>query len=135
VEHAGLIERAGRAGLDTECARAAVQPERRRRLELDVGHERAQHDPGAKATRDQHRVLAVKADSGANGRLAIDMLVRVHEDAVLAAKAAAEFVEALPQRGVRIPPRVARQPPVARWWRLAVGPVAEGRGHDRAGTV
>ena len=71
--------------------------ERRRRLELDVGDERAEHDPGAVAARDQQRVLAVEADAAARGRLAVDVLVRVDEDAVRAAEPAAELVELLAQ--------------------------------------
>src|SRR5204863_2130040 len=77
VEHAGLVERAGRAGLDAERAGATVGVERRCRLELDVGDERAEHDPGAVAARDQHRVLAVEAYAGARRGLAVDVLVRV----------------------------------------------------------
>ena len=60
-----------------------------------VGDERAEHHPGAVAARDQHRVLAVEADPGARGRLAVDVLVCVHEHAVLAAEPAAERVQAL----------------------------------------
>ena len=84
------------------------------RLELDVGDERAEHDPGAVAARDQHRVLAVEADARARGRLAVDVLVRVDEHAVLAAEPPAERVELLAQLRVGVAPRVARQPAVAR---------------------
>src|SRR6185437_12930837 len=62
VEHARLVERVRGTGLDAERARAAIGVERRRRLELDVGHERPEDDPRAEATCDQHRVLAVEAD-------------------------------------------------------------------------
>ena len=56
--------------------------ERRRRLELEVGDERTEHDPGAVAARDQQRVLAVEADAASCCRLAVDVLVRVDEHAV-----------------------------------------------------
>ena len=45
VERPGLVERAGRAGVDAEAALAAIELEGRRRLELDVRDERAEHDP------------------------------------------------------------------------------------------
>src|SRR2546429_242432 len=70
VEGAGLVERSGRAGVDAETARAAVEIERRRRLELDVRDERPEDDPGAVAPRDQECVLAVEADAGARCGLA-----------------------------------------------------------------
>ena len=109
VEHAGVVERPGRAGLDAERAGAAVSDERRRRLELDVGDERPEHDPRAVAARDQHRVLPVEAEAGAGGCLPVDVLVRVHEHeprppsrgrARRAARGALRTV----------PPRVPRQP-------------------------
>src|SRR5204862_227125 len=81
VERAGLVQRVRRARLDAERARAAVDAERRGRLDLDVGHERAEDDPGTVAARDQERVLAVEADARARGRLSVDVLVRVDEDA------------------------------------------------------
>src|SRR5207248_2422946 len=45
IERPGLVERAGWARVDAEPAGAAVRLEPRRRLELDVGHERAEDDP------------------------------------------------------------------------------------------
>ena len=86
VEHAGLVERAGRAGVDAARARAAAGVERRRRLELGGRDERAEHDPRAVPAREHHRVLAVEADARAHGRLAVDVLVRVDEHAVAAAE-------------------------------------------------
>ena len=63
-----------------------------------VGDERSEHDPRAVPARDQHRVLAVEADAGARCGLAVDVLVRVHEHAVLAAEPAAELLEPLAQQ-------------------------------------
>ena len=76
--------------------------ERRRRLELDVGDERAEHDPGAVPARDQQRVLAVEADAAARRGLAVDVLVRVDEDAVRAAEPRARA-----RRASRAAPRSA----------------------------
>ena len=45
--------------------------------------------------RDQHRVLAVEADSGPRRSLAVDVLVRVDEHAVGAAQPPAERLELL----------------------------------------
>src|SRR5207244_2674610 len=86
VEHAGLVERAGGARVDAEGAGAAVGVERRRGVDLGGSDKRPEHDPGAVTAGDQQRVLAVEADARARGRLAVDVLVRVDEDAVLAAK-------------------------------------------------
>ena len=88
--------------------------ERGARLDLDVGDERAEHDPGAVAAGDQHRVLPVEADPRADGALAVDVLVRVDEHAVGAAEAPAERVEALAELRVGVVPGVARQAPLAR---------------------
>ena len=83
-------------------ARPAVELERRRRLDLDVGDERPEHDPGAVPLGDQQRVLAVEPDSGPRGALPVDVLVRVDEHAVGAAEPAAELVELLAQLLVAI---------------------------------
>ena len=102
------------------------------RLDLGFGDERAEDDPRAVAPRDQHRVLAVEADPGADGALAVDVVVLVDEHAVLAAEPAPERVQLLAQLGVGVEPRVARQPTLAR---LALGlrrVVAERGGDDRA---
>src|SRR6266404_941964 len=93
VERARLVERARRAGVDAEAARPAVEVERRRRLDLHVGDERAEHDPRTVRARDHQRVLAIEADTAARRRLAVDVLIRVDEDAVLAAEFATERVE------------------------------------------
>src|SRR5262245_37147751 len=69
IERSGLVERARRAGVDAEAAVAAVELERRSRLELHVRDERSEDDPGAVAPCDQHRVLAVEADAGTGGAL------------------------------------------------------------------
>ncbi len=114
VELARLVERAGRAGVDAEAARAAVERERRRRLDLRLGEERPEHDPRAVPARDQHRVLAVEPDPRPDGALAVDVLVRVDEHAVGAAERAAERVELLAQLRVAVVPGVARQPPLPR---------------------
>src|SRR5437764_57871 len=80
------LERLRRTRVDTEPARAAVELELRRRLDLHVRDERAEHDPRAVTTRDQQRVLAVEADARSSRSLAVDMLVRVHEHAVATAE-------------------------------------------------
>ena len=103
------------------------------RLDLDVGDERAEHDPGAVAARDQHRVLPVEADPRADGALAVDVLVRVDEHAVGAAEAPAERVEALAQLRVGVVPGVARQAALARPGRRRGRVVAERRRDDGAG--
>ena len=87
------------------------------------------------AARDQHRVLAVEADAGASGGLAVDVLVRVDEDAVGRAELAAERVELLAQLGVAVVPGVARQPAVARRTLGLREVVAEGGGDDARGAV
>ncbi len=81
------------------------------------------------APRDQQRVLAVEADAGARGGLAVDVLVLVDEDAVVAAETPPERVELLAQLRVGVEPRVARQPPLPRFDRRLLAPVAE-RGRD-----
>ena len=65
-----------------------------------VGDERAEHDPGAVPARDQHRVLAVEADARTRRGLAVDVLVRIDQDAVLAAEPPSELVEALAEHRV-----------------------------------
>src|SRR5207249_6117933 len=109
VEHAGLVERVRRARVDAEAALAAVGLERRSRLELSVGDERPEHDPRAVPPRDEQRVLAVEADPAAGSCLTVDVLVCVDEDAIGATDACAELIELLPEDGVRVEPRVARQ--------------------------
>ena len=77
----------------TEAARAAIGVERRGRFDLPVADQRAEHDPGAVALRDQHGVLAVEADPGASGGFAVDVLVLIDQHAVGAAEPLAELVE------------------------------------------
>src|SRR6266571_1373343 len=84
VKRPRLVEGSRGARLDAERAGAAVERQRRRRFELTVGDERAEHDPGAETAGDQERVLAVEADAGARRRLAVDVLVLVDEHAVVA---------------------------------------------------
>ena len=100
-----------------------------RRLQLDVGHERAEHDPGAVRTRDQHRVLADEPDARALRAGAVDVVVLVDEDAVRAAEPPTECVEALPQERVVVAPGVPRQPPLPRP-RLGRGRVVAERGRE-----
>src|SRR5204863_76983 len=57
----------------------------------------------------------------------------VDEHAVAPAETAAERVQLLPQLGVRIEPRVARQPSVPRWALRLGGVVAERGRDDRSG--
>ena len=134
VECSRLVESARRASVDAEPALAAVEAERRGRLELGVRDERPEHDPGAVPARDQERVLAVEADAAACSSLAVDVLVCVDEDPVRPAQPLPEHVELLPQLRVRVEPRVARQAAVpGRALRLGQ-PVAERRRHDGAGT-
>ena len=113
VERAGLVERAGRAGVDAQAARAAIGVERRCGIELDGGDERAEHYPRSMALRDEQRVLAVEADAASCRALSVDVLVRIDEHAIRAADLTAERVELLPELRVRVPPRVAREPPMA----------------------
>src|SRR6185312_15436144 len=120
-------------GVDAEPALAAVEIERRRGLELDVRHERPEHDPGAVPARDEERVLAVEADTAPSRSLAVDVLIRVDEDAVAAAELPADLVELLPQLRVGVEPRVARQPAVAQRALRLGQPVAERRRDDGAG--
>ena len=61
------------------------------------------------------------------------MLVRVDEDAVVAAEAAPESVEPLAELGVGVAPGVARQASVSRFELGAVGVVAERCGDDGPG--
>ena len=82
----GSSSASGRARVDAERAAAAARVERRGRLELDVGDERAEHDPRAVRARDQHRVLADEADARALGAGPVDVLVRVDEHAIGAAE-------------------------------------------------
>ena len=132
VKRARKIERTGRARVDAQPARAAVEVERRRRLELAVADERPEHNPGAVPPRDQHRVLAVEADAAPRRGLAVDVLVRVDEHAVLPAKALPELLELRAKLGVPVVPRVTRQASVTRRAIGLVGVVAERRRHDGA---
>src|ERR687891_2969625 len=132
VDHARLVEGTGRARLDAERAGAAVELERPVRLDLDVGHEGPQDDPGAEAARDQQRVLTVEADAGAGGALAIDVLVRVDQDAVLSSQSPSELSQLLPKLAVAIGPRVARKPPLVAPGRGPRGEVTERRRDDGA---
>jgi NADPH:quinone reductase-like Zn-dependent oxidoreductase len=84
------------------------------------------------APRDQHRVLAVKADTCANRGLSVDVLVVVHEHPVLAAQTASEAVEPLAELGVAVAPGVARKATLARTRFRGGRVVAEGGGDDRA---
>src|SRR5439155_11937314 len=132
IERARLVERPRRAGLDAERARAAVELERRGALDLCLRDERAEDDPRPMAARDQHRVLAVEADSGPDRPFAVDVIVLVDEHAVLAAEPPAERLELLAELRVRVEPGVARKPTLAG---LELGlrrVVAESSGDDRA---
>ena len=107
--------------------------ERRRRLELDVGDDRAEHDPGSVPARDQHRVLPVEADTASHCGLAVDVLVRVDEHPIRAAELRPELLQLAAELCIRVVPGVPRQAP------LSVGPVGLGRvvtkrrGDDGAG--
>ena len=83
--------------------------------------------------RDQERVLAVEADAGARRSLAVDVLVRVDEDAVGTPEPPAEGVELLAQVGVGVPPGVAREPSFARLGLVGLDVVAERGRHDCSG--
>ena len=124
VEDAGLVEGAGRAGVDAAGAGAAARAHGRRGLELRRGHERPEHDPGAVAGGDQHRVLAVEADPGARGSLAVDVLVRIDQDAEGRVERAPELVELLAERGVAVAAGIAREAPA----------VCESSGRGRSGS-
>src|SRR6185312_3298178 len=114
VERARLVERARRAGVDAERARPAVECKRLRALELDVGDHGAENDPRAVPVRDQHRVLAVEPDPGADGSLAVDVVVLVDEYAVFASQPPAERIQLLAELRVGVEPRVAREAPISR---------------------
>jgi hypothetical protein len=131
VQRPRLVERVRRARVDAKRARAAACGERRRRIELPVADQRPENDPGPVAARDQHRVLAVEPHPAPRGGLAIDMLVRVDEHAVLAAEHAPDRIELLAQLRIGVFPRVARQAPLPRGKRRLGSPVAE-RGRDDA---
>ena len=115
IEHAGLDQRSGRARVQAQ--RAAAAPwwnEILGRLELEIGHERAERDERAVARHDRHRVPAGERQPGADRRLAIDVVVRVDEDgrtgAVLGAEPCSERLEARAERRVRIVPGIPRHP-------------------------
>src|SRR5439155_1120731 len=125
-------ERAGRARVDAEGAGAAVGVERRRGVDLGGSDERSEHDPGAVTAGDQQRVLAVEADARARGRLAVDVLVRVDEDSVLAAELVTKAVQGLAENGIGVAPRVARETPLPRLQRWLRDVVAVRGGDDGA---
>ena len=81
------------------------------------------------AARDQQRVLAVEADAAPRRRLAVDVLVRVDEDAVVPAEPSAELVELRAQLRVAVEPGVARKAPRA-GGPLRLGRVVAERGRD-----
>ena len=78
---------------------------------------------------DQHRVLAVEAQSRAPRSLTVDMLVGVDEDAVAPAECLPEGVQPLPQERVVVAPRVSRQAPLSHTRLGAFDPVTQ-RGRD-----
>src|SRR6185437_10453866 len=92
------------------------------------------HEPRAVPAGDQHRVLAVEADPGPCRRLPVDVLVRIDEDAVLAAQAPPELIEPFAQHGITVVPRVTREPSFARLKRGFGGVVAVCRRDDHART-
>ena len=116
-----------RACVDANAAVAAVGEERRSRLELHIGDERAEDDPGTVAPGDQHRVLAVEADTAPGGCLAVDMLVRVDEHAVPAAEQLTKARQPVSELGIAVPPGVAREPSLTRLERRLGRPVAQSR--------
>ncbi len=81
-----------------------------------------EHDPRAVLAGDQHRVLAVEADSGPPRSLAIDVLVLVHEDAVVTPEPLPELLEPAPQDRVVVAPGVPRQTALAG---TRLGPVTQ----------
>jgi hypothetical protein len=101
-------------------------------LDLDVRDQRPEYDPRAVAAGNHQRVLAVEADPGAHGALAVDVLVRVDEHAVGAAEPPAQRLELLAQVGVGVPPRVAGQAALAGARRGTGRVVAERRRDDGA---
>ncbi len=135
VEDAGLVEGVGGAGVDAERAGAAARRDSRRGLDLDVRDERPEHDPGPVCARDEHRVLADEPDAGALGSRAVDMVVRVDENAVGAAEPPPERVEPLAEQRVVVAPRVARESSLDGAGLGAVRPVAERRRDHRPRAV
>ena len=79
--------------------------------------------------RDQHRVLAVEADARAGSRLAVDVLVRVDEHSVGAAKPPAENIELPAELRVLVGPRVASEAALTGLERC-LGPPVAARGRD-----
>jgi hypothetical protein len=77
--------------------------------------------------RDREGVLAVERDPGTHGRLAVDVVVLVHQDAVAAAEPPTEGVELVAELGVPVRPRVPREPPLSGRRLRGVGVVAERR--------
>ena len=94
-----------------------------------AGDERPEHDPGAVPLGDQHRVLAVEADAGASGGLAVDVLVRVDEHAVGGAERARRARRA--SRAARRSRRARRSAAAARGPAAARAPGASSRARRR----
>src|SRR5439155_12532011 len=115
-------------------AGSAVEVERRGGLHDGGRYQRPEHDPRAVAPGDEHRVLPVEADARPGGRLAVDVLVGVDEDAVLAAEPASQLVQALAEHGVAVVPGVTRQSPLSLFDRGLRRVVAVGRRHDSSRT-
>jgi len=80
---------------------------------------------------DQHRILAVEPDPGADRGLAVDVVVLVDEHAVFAAQAPPEGVELLPQVGIAVEPRIAGKSTLPGLDRLLLRVVAEPGRDDR----
>src|SRR5439155_23209028 len=95
----------------------------------------AEHDPGAVFARDQQRVLPVEADPRARRSLAVDVLVRVDEYAVVAAEPAPELVQLLAQLRVVVRPGVTRQAALPRSGLASGVPVTERGRDDSAGVL
>jgi hypothetical protein len=127
-----LVECSRRARVDAEPAGAAVEIERRAALDLGGGDDRPEDDPGSVATGDEQGVLPVEPHPCARGALPVDVLILVHQHAVLPAQALAEPLQLRAELGVAVAPRVPGKAPLSRPDIGAGRVVGERCGDDRA---
>ena len=117
--------------VNAQPAGPTVELERRRRLDLDLGYDDTEDDPRAVALCDRQRVLPEERDPRLDGGRSVDVIVVVHQHAVVASETPAERLESLAERRVLVPPRVAREAAVIRGRRRHVARVAQRPGDNR----
>ena len=120
VDHAGGDDGAGRAAVDAPRARPAPVGHRLRGgLEVGVGEDRAEHEPAPLPGQQQVRALAVPAQTGAVGGLAVHEAVVVHQGAGGVARLGEHGRRPRPGRpgARRSGPRSRRRRPGRWWWR------------------